>query len=99
MYPADLDSPRRELSNCGLGIVVALLVRWQINFSCASTGSAIQLYATAKKPTPTSTGIKHMGHNMALANHRQMHRAGHMRRNRTRRTSTTTYDRPRQTEH
>ena len=26
-----LDSPRRELSNGGLGIVVALLVRWEIN--------------------------------------------------------------------
>ena len=25
---ADLDSPRRELSNGGLGIVVILLVRW-----------------------------------------------------------------------
>ena len=31
----DLNSPRRELSSDGLGIVVALLVRWQINFSCA----------------------------------------------------------------
>ena len=27
---------RRELSNDGLRIVVALLVRWQIDFSCAS---------------------------------------------------------------
>ena len=27
IVPADLDSPRRELSNAGLGIVVALLVR------------------------------------------------------------------------
>ena len=27
---ADLDSPRRELSNGGLGIVIALLVCWQI---------------------------------------------------------------------
>ena len=33
---ADLNSPRRELSNGGLKIVVVLLVRWQINFSCAS---------------------------------------------------------------
>ena len=29
---ADLDSPRRELSHGGLGIVVTLLVRWQIFF-------------------------------------------------------------------
>ena len=29
---ADLDSPRRELSNGGHGIVVALLVRWGIDF-------------------------------------------------------------------
>ena len=29
---ADLNSPRQELSNAGLRIVVALLVRWQINF-------------------------------------------------------------------
>ena len=34
--PADLDSPHRELSNGGLKSVVALLVRWQINFSCVS---------------------------------------------------------------
>ena len=32
MYPADLNSPRQELSNGGLGIVVALLVCWQIDF-------------------------------------------------------------------
>ena len=31
----ELDSPRRELSNGGLGFVVALLVRLGINFSCA----------------------------------------------------------------
>ena len=36
MTHAYLDSPRRELSNGGLGIVVAHLVRWQIVFSCAS---------------------------------------------------------------
>ena len=34
---ADLDSPRRELSNGGLEIVVALLVCWQINFLSAQT--------------------------------------------------------------
>ena len=33
----DLDSPRRELSNGGFGIVVALPIRWQIKFSCADT--------------------------------------------------------------
>ena len=32
---ADLDSPRRELSNGGLKSVVTLLVRWQINFLSA----------------------------------------------------------------
>ena len=35
---ADLESPHRELSVRGFGIVVALLVRWQINVSRASTG-------------------------------------------------------------
>ena len=35
--PADLDSPRRELSNGGVKIVVALLVHWQINFLSAQT--------------------------------------------------------------
>ena len=40
----DLDSPRRELSNGGLESVVTLLVRWQIDYLCASTGSTIQLY-------------------------------------------------------
>ena len=41
---ADLDSPRRELSNGGLGIVVACLGCRGINFSCVSTGGPIQLY-------------------------------------------------------
>ena len=36
--PEDLDSPRRELSNGGLGIIVVLLVRPRINFSCVFTG-------------------------------------------------------------
>ena len=40
--PADLDSPCRELSNGGLGSVVTLLIRRQIDFSCVSTGSPIQ---------------------------------------------------------
>ena len=40
---ADLDSPRRELSNGGLGIVVALLVHWQIIFLSARIGRPIQL--------------------------------------------------------
>ena len=40
---ADLDSSCRELSNGGLGIVIALLVRRGINFVCAYIGRAIQL--------------------------------------------------------
>ena len=36
---AHLDSPRRELSNGGLGFVVALLVCWQIIFVCVHWGS------------------------------------------------------------
>ena len=32
---SDLNSPRRKLSNGGVKSAVALLVRWQINFSCA----------------------------------------------------------------
>jgi len=44
MVRKDLNSPRRELSNGGLKSVATLLVRWQINYSCASTGSTIQLY-------------------------------------------------------
>ena len=40
----DLDSPRGELSNGGLESVATLLVRWQINYSCASPEQAIQLY-------------------------------------------------------
>ena len=43
IYQADLDSPRRELSNGGLGIVVTLLVPRQIDFSCVSTWGPIQL--------------------------------------------------------
>ena len=43
MDRTESDSPRRELSNGGLESVVTLLVRWQINYSCASTGKAIQL--------------------------------------------------------
>ena len=40
---ADLDSSCRELSNGGLGIVIALTVFPAINFSCGSTGGPIQL--------------------------------------------------------
>ena len=40
----DLDSPHREVSIGGLGVVIALLVRWQTDLSCVSTGGAIQLY-------------------------------------------------------
>ena len=41
--PEDPNSPCRELSNGGLKSVVALLVCWQIDYSCASPGKAIQL--------------------------------------------------------
>ena len=40
---ADLNFPRRELSDGGLGIVVALLVRQGIDFLCACTRGPIQL--------------------------------------------------------
>ena len=40
---ACLDSPRRELSNGGLGIDVALLIRWKIIFLSAHIGRPIQL--------------------------------------------------------
>ena len=40
----DLDSPRRALSNGGLESAVTLLVCWQIDYSRASPGKAIQLY-------------------------------------------------------
>ena len=43
MDPADLDSPCQKLSNGGLESVAALLVCWQIVFSCVSTGGSIQL--------------------------------------------------------
>ena len=43
MYPEDLNTPRQELSNGGLGIAVALLVRPGIDFSCVSTEDPIQL--------------------------------------------------------
>ena len=38
---ADFDSPRRELSNIGLGIATALSVFLAIDFSCAYTGRVI----------------------------------------------------------
>ena len=50
MYPEDLNSPCRELSSGGLGIIVTLLVHWQIGFSCASPGKAIQLYLLSNYP-------------------------------------------------
>ena len=43
VYMAYVDSPCRELSNGGLGIVVALLVRWGINFLSTYSGRVIQL--------------------------------------------------------
>ena len=33
----------KSFSNGGLKSIIALLVRWQINFSCVSTGGPIQL--------------------------------------------------------
>ena len=44
IHLADLNSPRQELFNGGLGIVVTLLVRRQIDFSCSSRWSVIKLY-------------------------------------------------------
>ena len=49
-YPEYLGSPRRELSNGDLGIVVVLLVRPGTNFSCVSTWCPIQLYPEARNP-------------------------------------------------
>ena len=43
IYPVDLDSSRRELFIRGLGFVVALLVRWQIDILSARIGRPIQL--------------------------------------------------------
>ena len=43
IVPADLDSPRQELSNAGLGIFVALLVRRGNDFWCVFTGGPIKL--------------------------------------------------------
>ena len=44
MDRTESDSPRREISNGGLGIVVSLAVRWEIDFSCASSCHSIQMY-------------------------------------------------------
>ena len=44
MDRTESNSSCRELSNGGLESVVTLLVHWQINYSCASPGKAIQLY-------------------------------------------------------
>ena len=35
IYPKDLDSPRQELYNGGFERIVTLLVRWQLDYSCA----------------------------------------------------------------
>ena len=48
MYKADQDSPRQELSNGGLEIVVTLLVRRQIDFLSDYTGGPIQPYLDAR---------------------------------------------------
>ena len=50
--PADLNSPRQELSVHSLGFVITLLVRWQINFLCASTleaNSSIEAWESEEK--------------------------------------------------
>ena len=44
--PRDLDFPCRELSNGGLGIVVAILACWQINVSLTHIERPIQLYCS-----------------------------------------------------
>ena len=49
MYQADLDSPCRELSNAGLGIVVAHTVFWENIFLSARIGRPIQLYYNCSK--------------------------------------------------
>ena len=49
MYPEDLNPPHRELSNGGLVIVVAFLVRPGNDSSCVSTGGPIQLYLLGKE--------------------------------------------------
>ena len=38
MYQADLDSPREDFSVRGLGFVVALSVRWQVDFCVRPPG-------------------------------------------------------------
>ena len=43
-----MDSPRRDLFNCGLEIVVALAVFPGINVLCVSTGGPIQLYMKSR---------------------------------------------------
>ena len=46
IYSVDLNSLRRELFVRGLGFVVALLVCWQIDFSCDFCfGRATQVYS------------------------------------------------------
>ena len=53
---ADLDSPCRELSNSDLGIVVALVVRWQIIFCRLVLGvqSSCRTSSTIGKIAPTA---------------------------------------------
>ena len=38
IFKADLDSPRKELSGCGLGIVVSLIIFPAIYVVCVFTG-------------------------------------------------------------
>ena len=68
---SDLNSPRRELSNGGLKNVAALLVLRQIDFSCASTGDPIQLYAFKRRiqpPPPNQPPIQVLKHVCGLIN-------------------------------
>ena len=55
-YQADLESPRQEFFLCGLGFAVALLVCSGIDFLCARTGGAIQLYEIFPHPGVALSG-------------------------------------------
>ena len=58
---ADLDSPRRELSNGGLKSVVTLLVRWQINFLSAqmlTLNPAVTIFLVQRQSLCTQKFVK-----------------------------------------
>ena len=44
IYQADLDSPRQELFNGGLGFIVAFWFIWEMVFCVVVLKKAIQLY-------------------------------------------------------